>query len=118
MSRRQKQINQAIRREISELITRHVNDPRIKGIISVTEVDVSPDLMQARIFISVLGDQTEKTESLEGLTSASEFLRHELGNRLRLRSVPRLIFEKDDSIERAEHLMELIDQSATNGPGQ
>ncbi len=115
MSRRQKQVSQAIRREISELLIRHVNDPRIKGVISVTEVDVSPDLMQAKVFISVMGSEEEKAEIFKGLAAASGFLRRELGMRLRLRYIPKLIFERDDHIERGEHLLRLIDQVATEG---
>lgn len=117
-SRRQKQVNQAIRRELSELLTRHVNDPRIGGIISITEVDVSPDLMQAKVFVSVMGIDADETETFAGLVSASDFLRHELGARLRLRYIPRLIFEKDDSIEKSEHLFRLIDQSKESSPGE
>ena len=105
-SRRQKQVNQAIRRELSELLIRHVNDPRISGIISITGVDVSPDRIDA-----------DESETFEGLVSASDFLRHELGARLRLRYIPRLIFEKDDSIEKAERLFQLIDQSNDSSPG-
>lgn len=116
MSRRQKQVNQAIRREISELLTRHVNDPRITGIISVTEVDVSPDLMQAKVFVSVMGSEDEKNDLFEGLASASDFLRRELGSRLKLRYIPRLVFEKDDSMEKAEHLLHLIEQTSEHRP--
>ena len=112
MSRRQKQINQAIRREISELLFRHVNDPRIKGIISVTEVDVTSDLMQARVFVSAMGSEEEKAEMFEGLAAASGFLRRELGARLRMRYIPKLMFEKDNSIEKGEHLLQLIEQVA------
>ena len=112
MTRRQKQINHAIRREISELLFRHVNDPRIKGFISVTEVDVSPDLRQAKVLISVMGSEEEKAGIFEGLAAASGFLRRELGARLRLRYIPKLIFEKDDYIERSGRLLHLIEQVA------
>lgn len=112
MSRRQKRINHAIRREISDLLFREVNDPRIKGFISVTEVDVSPDLTQARVSISVMGSEEEKAGIFEGLAAASGFLRRELGARLRLRYTPKLIFERDDKIERGERLLHLMEQIA------
>lgn len=112
MSRRQKQVGQAIRREMSDLLRRHVSDPRIQGIISVTEVEITADLMQAKVFISVLGTEEQKAEVFAGLDSASDYLRRELGARLRLRFVPRLVFLKDDSLERAEHLLQLIDQTS------
>ena len=88
-SRRQKQVNHTIRREISELLTHHVNDPRIHGLISVTEVDISPDLKQAKVFISIMADEQEKAEVFEGISSAAEFLRRELGNRVRMRLLGR-----------------------------
>ncbi|MCL0059138.1 30S ribosome-binding factor RbfA [Dehalococcoidia bacterium] len=110
MSRRQKRINHAIRREISDLLFRQVNDPRIKGFISVTEVDVSPDLTQARVSISVMGSEEEKAGIFEGLAAAAGFLRRELGARLRLRYTPKLIFERDDNIERGERLLHLMEQ--------
>lgn len=110
MSRRQKQIGQAIRREISDLLFRSVNDPRIHGIISVTEVEVSPDLTQARVYISAMGSAEDKSEIFEGITAATSFLRREVGARLRLRYTPELIFQMDNSIERGEHLLQLIEQ--------
>lgn len=112
MNRRLKQINRAIREEISDLLTRHINDPRIKGIISVTEVNVTPDLKYARVYVSAMGTEEEKAEVFAGLSAASGFMRRELGNRLRLRYTPELIFQRDDSIERGDHLLQLIDQTA------
>lgn len=115
-SRRQKQINQTIRRELSDLLARQVGDPRIDGIISITEVDISADLKQAKVYISVMGDEQQKAEVFEGLDSASDFLRHELGSRIRIRYIPRLIFKRDDTLEKAEHLLQLINQSASENP--
>jgi len=115
-SRRQKQINQTIRRELSDLLARHVGDPRIVGIISITEVDISPDLKQAKVYISVMGDEQQKDEVFEGLASASDFLRRELGNRIRIRYIPKLIFKRDDSLEKAERLLQLINQTVSENP--
>ncbi len=116
-SRRQKQINQAIRRELSDLLARQVSDPRISGIISITEVDISPDLKQAKVYISVMGSEDEKEGVFDGIASASDYLRRELGHRIRMRYVPALIFKKDDSLEKAEHILHLIDQAASDTPG-
>lgn len=116
MSRRLKQINHAIRLEISDLLTRQINDPRVKGVISVTEVDVSPDLAQARIYISTMGTEEEKRELFAGLSAASGFLRRELGSRIRLRYTPALHFERDDTIERADRLLQLMDQVTGEHP--
>ena len=115
-SRRQKQINHTIRRELSELLARHVGDPRINGVISITEVDVSPDLKQAKVYISVMGNDVEKGEVFAGLASASDFLRRELGARIRIRHIPKLIFKRDDSIEKAERIHQLINLTASENP--
>ncbi len=115
-SRRQKQINQAIRRELSDLLARQVSDPRISGIISITEVDISPDLKQAKVYISVMGSEEEKAGVFDGIASASDYLRRELGRRIRMRYVPGLIFKRDDSLEKAEHILQLIDQTASDTP--
>jgi len=111
-------VSQAIRREISDLLTHQINDPRIKGIISVTEVKISPDLTHARVFVSAMGTEEERTEVFAGLAAALGFLRRELGARLRLRYTPELVFERDDSIERGEHLLELIDRVTADIPGK
>lgn len=110
MTHRRKQVEHLIRAELSELLSRQVRDPRLKGLVTVTEVRTSPDLKQARIFISIMGDEKEKGEVFQGLSSASRFLRHELAKRVSLRHIPELSFEKDDSIERGIRLSQLIEQ--------
>jgi ribosome-binding factor A len=110
VTHRRKQVEHLIRAELSELLSRQVRDPRLKGLVTVTEVRTSPDLKQARIFISIMGDEKEKGEVFQGLSSASSFLRHELAKRVSLRHIPELSFEKDDSIERGIRLSQLIEQ--------
>ena len=110
MTQRRKQVERLIRAEVSELLSRQVKDPRVKGLVTVTEVSTSPDLKQAKIFISIMGDENEKGEVLQGLNSASGFLRRELAKRVSLRHIPELSFEKDDSIERGIRLSQLIEQ--------
>jgi ribosome-binding factor A len=110
MTRHRRQIEHLLRAELSELLRRRVKDPRLKGLVTVTEVSASSDLSQAKVFISILGTAEEKREVLQGLSSASPFLRHELGNHLSLRYVPELSFEMDDSIERGVHLLKLMEQ--------
>jgi ribosome-binding factor A len=110
VTHRKKQIEHLMRAELSVLLRRQVKDPRLKGLVTVTEVQTSPDLRQARIFISIMGDEKEKEEVFQGLNSASSFLRHELAKRVSLRRIPELSFEKDDSIERGIRLSQLIEQ--------
>ncbi len=110
MTRRIQRLNNLIRHEISELLQRQVKDPRLDSFVTVTEVSISPDLKYARIFVSHIGSEEEKQEILNALASASGFFRRELAKRLRLRHIPELSFQWDDSIEQGAHLLNLIDQ--------
>ena len=110
MTRRIERVNNLIRQEISELLQRQVKDPRLGSFVSITEVSTSPDLRYAKIFISRIGSDEERQETLSVLAAASGFFRKELGRRLRLRRIPELSFQWDDSIERGAHLLKLIDE--------
>ena len=110
MTRRIERVNNLIRQEISELLQRQVKDPRLDSFIVITEVSTSPDLRYAKIFISRIGSDEERQETLSVLAAASGFFRKELGRRLRLRRIPELSFQWDDSIERGAHLLKLIDE--------
>ncbi len=114
MSRRTERLNKVIKQEISSLLEREVNDPRLSNLISVTQVSLSPDLKYAKIFVSILGNETNKTETLAGFNAASGFLRKELASHLRLRYAPQLSFYYDDSIERGARLLKLIAQVNNN----
>lgn len=108
MSRHSEQIGRLIQREISELLEREVNDPRLSRLISVTEVAVSPDLKYAKVFVSTLGSEINKEDMLAGFNKASGFLRKELAAHLNLRHTPELSFHYDDSIERGAKLLRLM----------
>ena len=110
MSHRIQRVNQLIRQEISELLQRQAKDPRLGTFIAVTEVSTTADLKHAKVFISFLGSDEEKEETMTALAGASGFFRRELAKHLRLRHIPDLDFKWDDSIERGEHLLRLIDQ--------
>lgn len=110
MTRRIEQVNHLIRQEISELLQRQVKDPRLDRFLSVIEVDTSPDLRSAKVFVSCIGNEEKKEETLRVLSAASGFFRGELAKRLSLRRVPELDFQWDDSIERGAHILELIDR--------
>ena len=114
MTHRIERVNNLIRQEISELLQRQVKDPRLRNFITVTEVSTSPDLKYAKIFVTRLCNEEKKQEALSALASASGFLRSELFKRLRLRHTPELSFQWDDSIERGDHLLQLIDQVNAN----
>ena len=110
MTHRIERLNQLIRQEISELLHRQVKDPRLGGFVAVTEVSTSLDLKYAKIFVCRIGGTEEKQETLSALAGASGFLRKELAKRLKLRRIPELSFQWDDSIERGTHILNLIDK--------
>ncbi len=108
MSRRQQRLNVLFREEISELIRSELRDPRLAGLVSITRVDVSPDLEKAVVYVSVLGDEGSQAATMAVLTSAALFLRRHLVERVRIRRVPSLQFVLDHSIEDAARVLELM----------
>ena len=113
MTRRTERINGLLQEELSDLLCRQVKDPRLGGLVTVTEVEVSPDLRHARVFISVMGSDEEREDAFRGLEAARPFLRRELGRRLSMRRTPDLSFRRDDTLERGAKLLALI-QEATS----
>ena len=117
------QVAGQVQREIMEIIQRDLKDPRI-GFVSITEVRMSPDLRHARVRLSILGDEEQQEQSLEGLRSARGLIRHELGRRLQnLKYAPELVFEIDPSIEYSvrisKQLRELLPESdASSEPAE
>jgi ribosome-binding factor A len=107
---RLERLNSLLRQELSELLRREVKDPRLSGMISITGVEIAPDLKYAQVFVSSLGGQEEKASILESLHRAAGFLRGELSKNLRLRYTPDLDFRWDDSIEHGAHILELLDK--------
>jgi ribosome-binding factor A len=107
-SQRIARIEGEMQRVLSTLVSREVRDPRV-GNITITAVNVAPDMSTARIFFMPFADQHTPEEVAEGLTRASGFLRGELGRALQLRHAPRLEFVYDKQIENADKLTRLID---------
>ena len=105
-NRRIERLNEQLRREISDILRRDVRDPRI-GIPTVTRVEVTPDLWMARVFVRVLGPAAERDETLLGLEAAAPFVRRALGG-LRMRRVPEIRFEVDQTLEHASRIDELL----------
>lgn len=106
---RTERLGQLLKEEISRLLQREVKDARI-GNVTITDVEVTPDLMQATVYVQVLGDDERKEEALEGLASAAGFMRSRLGRELRIRRSPELHFEIDRTQERAARINELLAQ--------
>ena len=116
MSRRTERVNDLIRDELSELMLREVRDPRLGGLISITRVDVSPDLYNARVDVSVMADPPEQKEALRALNAAASFFHRELKQRLQIRRVPFLVFKLDTSIQEGAEMLALIDEVAKEMP--
>ena len=110
MPHRIERINHLIREEISELLQRHVKDPRLGSFVAVTDVVTSPDLKTARIYISHFGTEEEKAATMKAITAATGFFRKELAKNLTMRRVPEISFHWDDSIEHGAHMEEIIER--------
>lgn len=108
-SRRVERINEQFRRELSQLIRFELRDPRIQDV-TVTRVQMTPDLYQARIYLTTLAPEEERAAILEGLNAARPFLRGELSRRVRLRRAPELDFEWDRGLDHARRIDELLSQ--------
>jgi ribosome-binding factor A len=98
-----------IQQEVSLMISRDMKDRRV-GFVTVTGIQLSPDLRHARIFISLMGSESEKKEGLETLNHATGWIRHELGQRIRMKFLPEIGFQIDTSQEYGEHIDRLIDE--------
>ncbi len=112
MSRRTERVNELLREEIADLLQSDLRDPRIGGLVTVTSVDVSPDLRHALAFVSVLGTEEERASTMRGLDHARPFLRRELSRRLKLRYTPDVSFVSDTSMERAQEMTDLMRKTA------
>lgn len=118
MSRRVERLNHVIRGEITELLQREVKDPRLGVLVTVTQVSLSPDLRHARVFISVMGTDEQKTGAMAALQVATGFVRRELSQRLSLRHSPELSFCYDDTMEEAGKVLQLIQEVSSESGRQ
>jgi ribosome-binding factor A len=107
MSQRTERIDQLLREEISRLLAEEVSDPRI-GFATITDVETAPDLRHAKVWVSVIGQPGERSETIAALRRAMPFVRHALGRSLRLKRIPDLHVELDDTAERATRVERLL----------
>lgn len=110
-NRRVARVAELVKREVSQLLFSGIKDDRVgMGMVSVTDVDVSGDLQHAKIFVSIYGTDEARAETMAGLKSATGYVRSELGQRLRLRRTPEIVFVEDRSIERGTKVLSLINR--------
>ena len=110
-SRRQLRVAELVQRELAEMVTFELRDPRL-SLVNITRVRVSPDLKHANVYITSLGDEAESAEAIDGLTNATGFLRTQLGQRTKLRYVPDLAFHIDEALLESRRINELLDSLA------
>lgn len=108
MHHRQQRLGDLLREELSQLILRELEDPRI-GFVTLTEVRMSGDLRHARVYVSVYGTEEEERQTLEALSHAEGFLKRQIGRRLHLRYVPDLTFVVDDTLKRSARIEALLE---------
>jgi ribosome-binding factor A len=106
---RMRRVNEAVREVLSARLAEGLKDPRI-GFVTVTSVDTSPDLRQARVYVSVLGDESTRDDTLAGLASSHGLLQRDLAKELRMKHTPTLEFIYDESIDRGMRISELLDE--------
>lgn len=109
MSQRTERVDELLRQEIGALLAKEVADPRI-GFATITDVETAPDLRHAKVWVSVIGQEGDRDETLRALAQAMPFIRHELGKRLRIRRIPELHVRLDDSAERGTRVLHLLQE--------
>ena len=116
MTQRTRRLDELLREEISDVITRQVDDPRI-GFLTITDVEVAPDLRHANVWVSVIGSAEEKKQTLRALAHAMPFVRQRLG-RLRLKRIPDLHVKEDETAARGTRLMKILEELEQGGSGE
>jgi len=109
MSQRTDRIDQLLRQEISQALERELADPRI-GFVTVTDVETSPDLSHARVWVSVIGDEARRKEALAALRRAMPYVRRSIGPKIRLRRIPEFEVRLDETAERGTRVLHLIEE--------
>jgi len=110
VSYRNGRINEEIKKDVSNTIQNKIKDPRLSAMVSVTKVDTTKDLSYTKIYVSIFGNELAKKETIQALKSSTGLIRKELGIHVKLRHVPQIIIEIDETIERAIHLETLFHQ--------
>ena len=106
-------INEEIKKEVSNTIQNKIKDPRKSAMVSVTKVDTTKDLSYTKVYVSIFGSEIEKKETIQALKSSTGLIRKEIGSHVKLRHVPQVIIEVDETIERAIHLESIFNQIKT-----
>jgi ribosome-binding factor A len=109
-NRRPDRVAEAIREEVARFLADGVKDPRVRGLVTVTGVDLTRDLRHAKVFVSIMGDDAARAETFEGLAGVAAHLRGHIGRALRLRVAPEIAFRHDASVAHAARIETLLEQ--------
>ncbi len=113
--RRVSRVAALIKREVSQILLQEVKDDRVGGgMVSITDVNVAGDLQHVKIFVSIYGTEEARKETMEGLRAATGYIRSSLGQRVRLRRTPEVIFFEDRSLERGDKMLSLLNRISEN----
>jgi ribosome-binding factor A len=115
VTQRTDRIDELLRQEIGSLVAKEVADPRV-GFATITKVETTPDLRHAKVWVSVIGQAKERNETIGALSRAMPFVRHELGRTLRLKRIPELHVQLDDTAERGTRVLHLLQELEAGGP--
>lgn len=107
-------LNEEMKKYISQIIRNELKDPRVAMMTSIVEVDVTKDLRYATVYVSILGNQKEKEETMEALVKSSGFVRKEINKMIKIRFIPEILFRLDESIEKSADMFELINKLNIN----
>lgn len=111
--RRVSRVAALIKREVSQILLHEIKDDRVgTGMVSITDVNLSGDLQHVKIFVSIYGSEDARQETMAGLKSATNHVRSQLGQRIRLRRTPEVVFLEDRSLERGDKMLTLLNQIA------
>jgi ribosome-binding factor A len=110
---RMRRVDEAVRAVLSDAIAKDLSDPRV-GFVTVTAVKTSPDLRHARVYVSILGDEAERDQSLQALQAAHGFLQGRLASQLTLKHTPLLTFHFDESVQRGMRITQLLDKERSH----
>ncbi|SES68527.1 ribosome-binding factor A [Natronincola peptidivorans] len=111
---RASRLNEEMKKHISHIIRNELKDPRISSMTSIVAVDVTRDLRYATVYISVLGNENEKTETIKGLEKSSGYVRREVGKKIKVRYTPEIVFKLDESIEKGIDMYHKISKVSEN----
>ncbi|HLV10114.1 MAG TPA: 30S ribosome-binding factor RbfA [Halanaerobiales bacterium] len=106
---RAQRLAELLKKEIADILLKEIKDPRI-GFVSVTDIDVSNDLRHASVYVSVLGNEDERQNTMEGLEKATGYIRKLIGERIKIYHTPEIIFKYDSSLEHGIHISHIIDE--------